>query len=555
MEVVMRRSCLALCLLGLALVGLSGRAEPVASPPSAPEKAAPAPMQWVVVIAPAFRQAIEPLCRHRKRQGLQVVVVQTTDVLTPREIRDGAAGKLREHVAKLCHDYRGPSCVLLVGAVEAGDLDGADKKVVPALAGTVGRMKGQPSDNGYGCTDDTRLPTAAVGRFPVRTEEEARGMVAKTIDFESDDRPGEWRRRLTVLAGIPAYNPLMDRLVEAKAMARFDRLGPTWTGRAIYTNPQSRFCLPPRMLQARALQYVQEGEAFTLYLGHSNAEAFYSGLGHFLDRTDWARLRIERGAGVFLTFGCNGCQLNGTGGEGYGVAAARNPHGPVAVIGSHGICFAAMVHLAADGLFDATFAGQPPERLSTAWLGAKTGLARGKIDDFTYRLLDAVDGNPDIPQAAQRQEHLEMFVLLGDPALRLPVLPVDVRLKVEGQVAGGEKLLVRGHVPARLAGAKVRLSLERPVGSIPEGLEPLPRKPGMGAALERVLLANHERANHFVVASAEGEVSGESFEVRLPLPPRLVWPRLTLRAYLATDRAEGMGVLPLKVEPAPVKNP
>ena len=46
---------------------------------------------------------------------------------------------------------------------------------------------------------------------------------------------------------------------------------------------------------------------------------------HYLDRDDWAKLAIPRGSGVFVTFGCNGCQLNGEGGEGYGVAAVRNP--------------------------------------------------------------------------------------------------------------------------------------------------------------------------------------------------------------------------------------
>ena len=97
-----------------------------------------------------------------------------------------------------------------------------------------------------------------------------------------------------------------------------------------------------------------------------------------------------------------------------------------------------MVQLAADGLFESTFAardergdkpgGALPERLAGSWLAIKQGLARGKIDDLTYRMLDAVDGDAHIPQATQRLEHLEMFVLLGDPALRLPVVSQDVEL-------------------------------------------------------------------------------------------------------------------------------
>src|SRR5262249_33807767 len=207
--------------------------------------------------------------------------------------------------------------------------------------------------------------------------------------------------------------PPVDRLVESQAMARFDKLAPAWRGQALYQNPQSGFCVPDEQLHDRAVEYVKAGQAFTLYLGHSNARGLWGNGARFLDRDDWAKLTIKRGSGVFATFGCNGCQLSGEDGEGYGVAAMRNPNGPAAVFGSHGICFAAMVQLASDGLFKSAFAGELPERLGEAWLGLKAGLAKGKIDALTYRLLDGVDGDKRIPQATQRQEHLEMFVLLG----------------------------------------------------------------------------------------------------------------------------------------------
>jgi hypothetical protein len=509
--------------------------------------AAPAE-QWIVVTAPAFRAAVEPLCEHRKAQGMQVVVVPVDEVLTAKEIRAVDAGKLRDRVHKLCREHTGPSYVLLVGATEVGNLPDAEKKVVPALQGTIGRMKGQPSDNGYGCLDEKRLPAVAVGRFPARDVDEVKAMVAKTLAYEKDVLPGEWRRRLTILAGIPAYNPFVDRVVEGLALARFGRLDPSWTGKAIYTNPQSRFSVPESRVQAQALQYVQDGQAFTLYLGHSNAEGLYAGRARFLDRDDWARLKIGRGAGVFLTFGCNGCQLKGNDGEGYGVAAMRNPGGPPAVLGSHGICFAAMVQLAADGVFESSFSAAPPERLSATWLALKKGLAQGKIDDLTYRMLDAVDGDDKIPQATQREEHLEMFVLLGDPALKLPAVASDVELKTAEAVAPGAALTVEGKVPARLAGAKVRLTLERTVNSEPADLEPLPADEGIGGkARDRVILANHERANQFVLASAEAVAREGKFEAKLDVPAKLPWRKLVLRVYAVTEREEGLAVLPLPV--------
>ena len=159
------------------------------------------PPHWIVVTAPAYREAIEPLCEHRKSQKMHVSIVQTTDVLSKKEILAGDADKLREQVNKLCRDSKGPSYVLLVGTVEPDKSDDADTRVLPPLRGTTSRMKGRPSDNGYGCLDKELLPTVAVGRFPAHTVKEAQEMVEKTLAYEKDTKPGEWKRRLTVLAG------------------------------------------------------------------------------------------------------------------------------------------------------------------------------------------------------------------------------------------------------------------------------------------------------------------------------------------------------------------
>jgi hypothetical protein len=204
-----------------------------------------------------------------------------------------------------------------------------------------------------------------------------------------------------------------------------------------------------------------------------------------------------------------------------------------------------MVQLAANGLFESTFADKSPERLGTAWLAVKTGVAKGDIDPLSYKLLDAVDGDADIPQATQRLEHLEMFVLLGDPALKLPVLPADLELKTDDAAAPGTTLTLRGTAPARLTGARVRVTVERPVSSAPDDLESSPKD--AGPARDETLMRNHERANRFVVAAAETTVRDGRFTIKLDLPAKLPWSRLTIRAYAATDAEEGMGVLPLDV--------
>jgi hypothetical protein len=513
---------------------------------AAPLRAADRPAeQWVVVTAPAYRKAIEPLCEQRKAQGMRVEEVQTTDVLSEREARAGEAEKLRERVVKQCRDFKGTNYVLLVGAVEAGDLADAGRRVVPALAGTTGRMKGQPSDNGYGMPGDGLLPAVAVGRLPARSEDEARQMVRKTLAYEKDAAPGEWRRRLTVLAGAPEFNAAIDALVERQAIAQLGKIDPAWGGRALYHNPSSRFTLADEECHDRARAYVAAGQALTLYLGHSNAQGFWANRSRYLDRDDWAGLTIKRGPGVFATFGCFGCQLRGKDGEGYGVAALRNPDGPVAAIGSHGECFAAMVKLASEGFTESFLGPNPPERLGESFLALKRGLARGKIDGLTFRLLDAVDGDSSIPQAVQRQEHEEMFVLLGDPALRLPWLPRDVKLSADGPAAPGGRLLLKGTAPARLEGAKVEVTLERPRDSDPAEPVVVPKEPAEARA--KALARRHEAANDFVLVKKVLTVKDGRFEAALEVPAKLPWRRLVVRAYAATERREGMGALVVTV--------
>jgi hypothetical protein len=110
--------------------------------------------QWIVVTAPAFRSALAPLCERRRAEGMRVVVVQTTDVLSAEQIRRGDGSLLKDRIQGLCRQSPGPNYVLLVGTVQAADPSAMEKTVVPALVGSAGRMKGQPSDNGYGCLDN-----------------------------------------------------------------------------------------------------------------------------------------------------------------------------------------------------------------------------------------------------------------------------------------------------------------------------------------------------------------------------------------------------------------
>jgi hypothetical protein len=257
-------------------------------------------------------------------------------------------------------------------------------------------------------------------------------------------------------------------------------------------------------------------------------------------------MKLAPGQGVFFSCGCFGCELGH--GDGYCLAAMRNPAGPVAVIGASGESFSAAGLLAADGLLRCVARTPFPSRLADYWLAVQAGLARGPIDDFTFRLLDQGDGTAGkVPLAAQRLEDLEMWMLLGDPALRLPVVPGDIALDMTGSVRGGQNVIVKGTVPARLAGAALRVTLERPPASRPADLDPVPSdSPENGPDRRRILEENRRRANQFVLASATAIAEGQRFECSLA-PPKGSWSEVVVRVVGEKGDESAQGVTVLRV--------
>ena len=411
----------------------------------------PQPPQWILVTTPALRQAVEPLCEQRRAEGMDVHVISVDEL--PKSDAANLGARIKSEIEHARGDRTSPTYVLLVGAAtDSGAKDGADA-IVPMLSGTVGRMKGMPTDHAYGCCDEHLLPTIAVGRFPARNVAEARAMIDKTLAFERDANHGDWQHRLTVLVGNPGgASDFERRMAEAVGPAgvlqRFSQIDPAFTARFIIHANGSPYTVPDADLHDRSLKYLKEGQFFTCYLGHSAAPGLWSGFARFLDRKDWGEVAIPHGPGIFFTCGCYSCQVSGADGEGYAFAAARNPNGPVAVIGSHGESYSVAGLLALDGLLGCWHGGELPTRLADYWLAVQTGLARGPVDSFTFFALDQVDGSRGKSSLdEQRREHLEMWTLLGDPALRMPVPAAAIQLESSAAAVPGKELSVSGVLP------------------------------------------------------------------------------------------------------------
>jgi hypothetical protein len=265
-------------------------------------------------------------------------------------------------------------------------------------------------------------------------------------------------------------------------------------------------------------------------------------------------MNIAHGNGIFFTCGCFSCQSEGADGEGYAFAAMRNPSGPVAVIGASGESYSAPGQLAIEGLMNCLAKAPFPARLGDYWLSVPEGLARDKIDKSDFALYDQFDGSRGkIPLEVQRLEHLEMWTLLGDPAMALPLVPDDITLETPDPITLGGSVSVKGQLPHRPAGATVRITLERPIDSTPLAREKLPENtPDKRIERERVAIQNLERANTLRLALVKVQAQGDRFSGELDSPTNLPWSNLVIRASAMAkdDAATAVAIVPVHREPA-----
>ena len=529
--------------------GVSPGGDVLALNAAAQETQAVSNAQWVVVTAPALMEAVMPLIEHRRVEGMKVLAYRTTDVLNPEQIRRGDAAPLKSRLQELFQARTGPNYLLLVGVDAASKNSKGEETVVPGLPGATARMAGQPTDYFYSFPDQEGRPTVAVGRFPARTDQELRGMVQKTLGLERVPKNGAWQGRLLLIQGNPGGGPIAEAFLQQTTGPRLGRVHPSWNIRAISHNAGSPYFLPTAWLHDRTSEYLREGDLFSVYLGHSDGRGLWSANTNFMTVRDWANLDLGQRKGVFFSCGCFGCQPDGPQGESYGIAAARNPAGPAAVIGASGESYAAPGLLAADGLLRCCLEPPFPPRLADYWLAIQTNLAVGEIDDLTFSLFDMSDGTASkVPLSVQRREHLEMWTLLGDPALALPVLSPAISLKVTDEIVPGKCVTVRGSLPQQFSGAKIRVSLDRPVGVRPQDWEKLPASTAENRTeRDRISAANHQRVNDPVLASAETISEGTRFTCKLEIPGTLRLPMVILRVRAETAAASAQGVVRLPV--------
>jgi hypothetical protein len=375
-----------------------------------------------LMIAPAdFHAALAPLAAYRTAQGLRTQIVDLQaiyDEFGGGEVDPFALRAFLRHTLT-AWQTPAPAYVLLVGDGvndPRGFVDAPPANSVPALLRAVDPRLGETaSDNQYvTLTDGDNLPQFALGRFPAQSATDVAALVEKTLRYEQQAAPGEWRRRMTVVAdnafaadGAPDDAGNFWALADGLAM----QPGLTAAGyqvERLYFNPcppdAHPQCILPDIgypaasdLTAALAAGLHAGRQLLLYVGHGSPVA-WAGNPSLLTADQVAALANEDRLTVTLDLTCYTGFFQAPRQVALAETLLAAPGGAVATWASSGVSVASGHDALARGFLAAVAQEQP----------ASVGLATvaGKLELWTAG-------------GGAYRENIDTFHLFGDPALRL----------------------------------------------------------------------------------------------------------------------------------------
>ncbi|MEI8375699.1 MAG: C25 family cysteine peptidase [Planctomycetota bacterium] len=479
-------------------------------------------LDTVVVCPTEFRQAMKPWLELRTSQGHQIGVLSNL----------GSAEEIRGQILRRVQGGR-LRFVLLVGGADPMLYKDA---VVRARSVPMHYAKARvnvkwgstptiPTDNWYVQTDkasdENPVPAVAIGRLPAESPEELTAIIKKIVAYERSTDFGPWRQRMNFVAGVGNFGPLADTVLESAAkMFLTQNIPAEYHVSMTYGNWRSPYCPDPRRIHEAAIERLDEGSLFWVYIGHSaiseTARMEVPGGDYpILEAADASALRGEVGRPIAMFLSCYAGALDARD-RCLASALIGSPGGPVAVVAGTRVTMPYALTVMATNLTNECFRGRC-ETLGEAMLHAKQNMLKEPSkDDARRAMLDSIASmiSPSGKElAVERAEHVLMFNLIGDPLLRMRH-PKPMEVRIAKAVPAGGSLQIDGTSPID-GRATVELVLRRdrirgswPSRSVyPAGDEEL-------ASLDEV----YQRANDRRVKRVELGVREGRFQTQIDVP-------------------------------------
>ncbi len=392
---------------------------------------------YIVISHKDFIESIQPLVEFRRSQGNSVMVVDIDDVY--EQFNHGIISPFAiRHFLRYTYTswlQPAPSYVLLVGdahydykkaTVEFWRLANQSFRLPPIYVPTIhgwAPVSGETAMDHRFVTvsgDDT-LPDMFIGRLSVQYSHELDTMVKKLIDYEENPKPGVWQRTIAQVSDDEKSNSI-DWIFEAsrdRLIKDFIPIG--YETREIYL----RRIESPERTNGLILQAINDGLLVLEYAGHGGSETW----------ADEGIFRIENIPGLkneHLPFVVTTTCLNGQFDRplAFGVRSLSEEfmmgsEGAIGTLSATRLTFATANAVFDEDLFNSIFSVKP------STLGAITADAKIQF------IGSAISNNKLswIPGA-------EQYTLFGDPATRLALPDLEIKVELDDSVLNSSKQLV-----------------------------------------------------------------------------------------------------------------
>lgn len=478
----------------------------------------PSESAYLIIYDDALAEPADRLAAYRETTEAAVDTFSMSELDTEYGTADPGEAiglAVEQWVADL--DPSQPGSVLLLGDAEA-----VPPRELPGVSSTVGPSI--TSDNPYADLDGDGIPDLAIGRIPAGSPEEAEAVIDKIIAHESEYEPGPWNKRINIFASEGGFGAAIDQVIEDIALQIIDPLDNAYDITMTYGSQTSEFVYPPEKLSDKVYERMNEGSFLMAYVGHGYQAGFapmtWNGVPYpIFDTAELQELNAKHRAPFLAFIACSTAAFDAAE-DSIAERILQQPGASGAVFGSteisHPYANTVLVREVARNLLET---GSPPLTVGELYLRAKQttisnlDAMRQLIDTLAVGLLAGDD--PDV----LLDEALQMYVLLGDPAMRLVYPPYRATVTTDKAQYGPRETVSVSIDTNGLEAGTALVTLESARGQFLKPISPVPAdgEPDRDSVIEQ----NYENANDKVINSFEQSFSGGTISAVFTLDPSL----------------------------------
>jgi Peptidase family C25 len=513
-------------------------------PPPRVTRSTPPPVDYLIVTASSLTASAQRWKEYRERSGHRVAIVLTRD-LDPRSTAkkarpDALRQEIRAHIKArfAARDRTKPFYVLLLGDAPS------------PLPAWIYRKAKSPivTDNPYADMDGDGIPDLALGRIPALSDAEVDTVRAKVERYESTYRVGLWNRRINLFGAPGNFGAFVDSLIEGLTRDLMEQLSYDYDLHMLYGAKGSPAAYPPQRFSDRVYELLNAGSLFTVYIGHGTPKGPQYGWWNGKSYDLWKvaqlerKLRMRNRPPILLLVACEMGTFAGA--DGLGEKLLRHGQGPPAVIAATGVSHP----------YPNTLLVREMGRLSAGLRVRTVGLLLQRAKARMIRQRDSARDVIDtlaamVSTRAQmdhlQQTHLRLYVLLGDPALKIPYVSGRAKLQLPTPpTRPGDPLVVTARFPTPKSGV-ARFTLETRRKIILGHLHKLPKD--SDPRRDSVLLDNNRTANDKVVSTQVLRYIDGLARATLPIPKNLPPGQYYVKVYAQDGHTDAMGSLAARI--------